>query len=100
MLDAYYSKHDFNKAKRRQMYKNNKGRILNKCHIAALISCSISKKYSKFCSGPSKLTAYIQKILGKVSKKSWGDKHLYVEHMIKACLQYRESHKTDFVKNL
>ena len=71
MLNAYYSRHDLNKAKRRQMYKQNKGKILDKRPIAALITCSISKKYSKFCSGPSKLTAYIKKILAKVQKNLW-----------------------------
>ena len=64
---------------------------MDKCHIAALISCSITKNYFKFRSGPSKLTAYIEKILAKLPKKSWGEKHLFIEHMIKACLQYRES---------
>ena len=71
VLNAYYSKHDLNKAKQRQMYKQNKGKILDKRRIAALISCSISKKYSKFRSGPSKLTAYIKKILAKVQKNLW-----------------------------
>ena len=66
-----------------QMYKQNKGKILDKHRIAALISC---KKYSKFRSGPSKLTAYIKKIPAKVPKKSLGEKHLYIKHMVKACL--------------
>ena len=90
-LDAYYNKHDINKAKKRQMYKVEKGVLINKHSIATLISCSISKKYSKLRSSPSKLESYVKKILAKLPEKSWGEKHLYVEHLIKGCLQYRET---------
>ena len=58
-LDAYYNKHHINKAKKRQMYKVEKGVLINKHSIATLNSCSISKKYSKLRSSPSKLASYV-----------------------------------------
>ena len=61
-LDAYYSKHDINKAKKRQTYKVEKGVLLNKHSIATLISCSISKKYSKLRSSPSNLHHILKKL--------------------------------------
>ena len=58
------------------------------------------KKYSKLRCGPSRLTAYIKNIITKLPEKSLIEKHLFAEHLIKSCLQYRESYKSDFVKNL
>ena len=63
VLEAYYSNpspvKNENKAKKRQMYKVEKGVLINKHSIATLISCSISKKYSKLRSSPSKLGSYV-----------------------------------------
>ena len=53
VLDAYYKHHELNKCKQRQMYRDKRDKLLDKRHIAALVSCSISKKYSKLRSGPS-----------------------------------------------
>ena len=80
------------------MYKEKRDKILDKHRIAALVACSISKKYSKLRSGPSKLTVYIKNIISKVPERSLARKHLLAEHLIKSCLQYRELYKKDFVK--
>ena len=97
-LDAYYRKHELNKAKQRKIYKDKKDKILDKCHIAALVSCSISRKYSRLRTGPSRLTVCIKNIVAKLSHKSVIEKHLFAEHLVKSCLQYRDSYKSDFVK--
>ena len=80
------------------MYKDKKDKLLDKRRIAALVSFSIRKKYSKLRSGPSRLTVYINSIITKVPGKSLIEKHLFAEHLVKSCLQYRESYKSDFVK--
>ena len=62
------------------------------------MSCSISRKYSRLRTGPSRLTVYIKNIVAKMSHKSVIEKHLFAEHLVKSCLQYRETYKNDFVK--
>ena len=96
-LDAYYREHELNKAKQRKRYKDKKDKILDKLRIAALVSCSISKKYSRLCTGPSRLTVYIKNIVAGMIGKSVIEKHLFAEHLVKSCFQYRESYKNDFV---
>ena len=46
-LETYYKEHDLNKGKKRQMYKENCVKILDKRRISRLVACSISKRYSK-----------------------------------------------------
>lgn len=49
------------------------------------------------CACPS-ATTYIKRLITKLPEKSLAEKHLIAEHLVKSCLQYRESHKSDFVK--
>ena len=41
---------------------------------------------------------YIENIVAKMPGKSLIEKHLFAEHLVKSCFQYRESYKNDFVK--
>ena len=43
-------------------------------------------------------TAYISKIVNKMKGKSYASKHLLAQHLINSCLQYREMHKAEFIK--
>ena len=88
-----------NKATRRQLYKDNKDNLLDTHHIATLVACAISKKYSKMRGGPAGLTTtYIKRLISKVPEKPPEGKHLIAEHLIKSYLQYRHSHKNDYIK--
>ena len=100
-LEAYYKEHDLNKGKKRQLYKDNQSRIkkLDKRRISKLVACSISKKYSKMRGDvPLTITAYISRVLNKLKGKSYASKHLEAQNLVNSCLQYKEMHKSDFIK--
>ena len=98
-LEVYYKEHNLNKGRKRQLYKKNQVKILDKCHISKLVACSISKKYSKMCGDvPLTVTAYISRMLNKMKGKSYASKHLKAQHLVNSCLQYRETYKSHFIK--
>ena len=98
-LEAYYKEHDLNKGKRRQLYKQNCAKILDKRRISRLVARSVTKKYSKMRGNvPLTTTAYICKILNKMKRRSYASKHFEAQHLINSCLQYREMHKSAFIK--
>ena len=47
---------------------------------------------------PLTVTAYISRILNKIKGKSYASKHLEAQHLVNSCLQYREMHKSHFIK--
>ena len=98
-LKTYYKEHDLNKGKKREIYKLNRVKILDKHHINKLVVCSISKKYSKMRSDvPLTTTAYISGIVNKMKGKSYASRHREAQHLINSSLQYREMHKSEFIK--
>ena len=48
---------------------------------------------------PLTVTAYISRILNKIKGKSYASKHLETQHLVNSCLQYREMHKSHFIKH-
>ena len=47
---------------------------------------------------PLTTTAYISRIVNKMKGKSYASKHFEVQNLVNSCLQYREMHKSDFIK--
>ena len=98
-LEAYYKEHDLNKGRKRQLFKENRVIILDKHRIRRLVACSVSKKYSKMRGNvPLTTTAYISRIVNKMKGKSYASKHFEAQNLVNSCLQYREMHKSDFIK--
>ena len=82
------------------MYKENCVKILDKRRISRLVACSVSKKYSKMRGDmPLTTTAYICRIVNKMKGKSYASKHLEAQYFVNTCLQYREMHKSEFIKH-
>ena len=52
---AAYKKHEFNKSKTRQLYKDN--RVLDRRRIIKLVACSVMNKYLKIFSDVPATTA-------------------------------------------
>ena len=98
-LQAYYKEHELNKKKRRELYKTDCAKILDKHHISKLVACSVSKKYSKIrTSMPASATTCISRLLSKIKGKSYTAKHLEAQHLAHSCMQYRDLHNAEFIK--
>ena len=98
-LQAYYREHELNKKKRRQVYEDNRTKILDKRHISKLVAWSVSKKYSKMRNDmPASTTTYISRLLNKMKGKSYAAKHLEAQHLVTSCMQYRGLNKAQFIK--
>ena len=96
-LAAYYKKHELNKSKRRQLYKDN--RVLDRRHIIKLVACSVMNKYSKiFSDVPATTAAYIYRLTKQIKGRSYVDKHTTAQYLVNTCKHYRHSHEAVFIK--
>ena len=96
-LEAYYKKHELNKIKRRQLYRDN--RVLDRRRISKLVACSVLNKYSKICVDvPATAAGYIYRLTKQIKGRSYVDKHTTAQYLVNTCKHYRGSHKAKFIK--
>ena len=96
-LETYYKKHELNKMKRRQLYRDN--HVLDRRRISKLVAYSVLNKYFKICIDvPATIAGYIYRLTKQIKGKSYADKHTAAQYLVNTSKHYRGSHKAEFVK--
>ena len=87
VLYNYYANHEANKARKQELYAQKNNRQMDK-----LIASSISKKYNKMrATSQVNIKTIISKSVDKMPGKSYAEKHLNAEHLVKTSLYLKES---------